>query len=119
MSAYGFGLNTSAKSANFNFVPFMQVPLKLYQLLTRDSTALLSFLMNWQKVVSTQYRLIDGNFYVTREKLEDELHLALDLQRKLFRRLQRIGFVRAKLSQGRWQVRIKYKSIQEAIDSLE
>jgi hypothetical protein len=128
MSAYansrGFGLNTSGKSnskpVGFDatvMVPFVRVPLKLMQLMSRDSALLLSYLVNWETVVSSQFP-INGHFYVTQDKLETELRMSPQRQRQLLRRLEARGFLRAQLFDHKWTISIKYRRILRDVADL-
>jgi hypothetical protein len=127
MSAYnassrGFGLYTSTKSKPVGFdatvmVPFVRVPLKLMQLMSRDSALLLSYLVNWQNVLSTQFP-INGQFYVMQDKLETELRMSPQRQRQVLRRLEARRFLRARLSDHKWTISIKYRRILRDVADL-
>jgi hypothetical protein len=111
-----FNLTTSAsKPADFDqlMVPFVRVPLKFCQLMGRESALLLAHLINWQGIVE-QYNVTDGSFWILTSKIDSELGMSIDRQRKLLRRLQAKGFIRFKASANRWTIRIRYRAIMRA-----
>jgi hypothetical protein len=118
----GFGLTHNSKPADFDrtmLAPFIRVPLKLFQVLTPQSVLLLSWLMNFENLLSLRYP-IDGTFYVDRSRLLDELQMDTSRQSSTLRKLEAKSLVRYKLDRrlDRWIISIRYRRIVSEIQQF-